>query len=421
MLEKPKLFLNLKEFSLTIVFLLFFILIRLFFLYQEYDDFKNKPFYYTDVDVVQAYEKIGDKGTYTVLKVYSPTLNIRFFTSSSISLEMIYSRLRLKLFPSRNHSFIDYLGTSYISSQINQIYQEEIGTKNELLVFIEEQHEHAMLSSFYKAIYFATPLDKKLREQVSVLGVSHLIALSGFHLAILSGILFFILRPLYQTFQVRYFPYRYALHDVGLIILILLAIYVWFVGMPPSLIRSYSMMVVGWVLLVLGMELLSFGFLFIITIILIMIFPHLLVSIAFWFSVSGVFYIFLFIKYFAQINKYLLTLLINFIIFLLMLPLIHMVFPMVSLLQLLSPLLSLLFIVFYPLSILLHLFGIGEVLDEFLLYLLSLEHEKSIYLLPPLYGIGYIVLSLIAVYHKKWFYLLLLVSIIFSLTLFTGF
>lgn len=421
MLEKPKLFLTIKEFSLTMAFLLFFILLRLFFIYQEYKDFKNKPFYYTDVNVIQAYEKTGERGTYTILKVYSTALDIGFFTSTNTPVEKINSRVRLKLLPSKEFSFINYLGTGYISSKINQLYEEEHSVKDTLLTYIEQQHQDRMIDSFYSAIYFATPLDKALRQQVSALGVSHLIALSGFHLAILSGILFLLLRPIYRIFQKRYFPYRYDLQDVGMFVLVILAIYVWFVDAPPSLLRSYAMMFVAWILLVLGMELLSFAFLLTITLSLILLFPPLLFSLAFWFSVSGVFYIFLLIKYFTSLNPYLLTLLINFAIFILMLPLIHLVFPIVTVLQLWSPILSLIFTIFYPLSMIFHFIGLGSIMDEVLLKLFTLRYEEHHVTLPISYGIGYIMLSLFAIYSKKIFYFLLMLSLLFAIALFTGF
>jgi competence protein ComEC len=420
-LEKPKLFLNTKEFSLSIVLLLLLIFIRLLFVYQEYQAFKTKLFYYTDVDVLQAYEKFGKKGTYTVLKVHAPSLDINFFTTTNIIVERLPNRLRLKLFPSEKLSFISYLGTGYISSQVNEIYETKTTFKDQLLASIDQQHEDDMIRSFYKAIYFATPLERALREQVSALGVSHLIALSGFHLAILSSILYFLLRPLYRVVQSRYFPYRYDLHDLGMIVLIVLAFYVWFVGAPPSLIRSYAMMFLVWLLLVLGMELISFGFLLTVTLLLIVIFPSLLVSLAFWFSVSGVFYIFLLIKYFSHLNTYLLTLLINFAIFILMLPLIHMVFPLVTSLQLLSPLLSLVFTIFYPISMILHIFNIGGVLDSVLISLFTLEYEKESFRLLGVYGLVYSVLSIMAIYSKKFFYLLATTALLFTIALFTGF
>lgn len=421
MLEKPKLFLNLKEFSLTILFLVLLIFFRLFFLYGEYQEFKNKPFYYTHVEVIQAYEKEGQEGIYTVLKVYAPSLEINFFTTTNVSPKKIGSRLRLKLFPSEELSFSEYLGTGYISSQMNQIYDSKMDFKDALLASISNQHDDERIASFYHAIYFATPLAKEVREQVSALGISHLIALSGFHLAILSAILFFLLRPIYGLFQSKYFPYRFTLHDVGFLVLVILAVYVWFVGSPPSLLRSYAMMLVGWILLLLGMELLSFSFLLMIALAVIVIFPKMLVSLAFWFSVAGVFYIFLLIQYFSNLNKYLLTLLINFAIFILMLPLIHMIFPLVTSLQLLSPLLSLLFTLFYPISMLLHLLGMGGVMDSGLIKLFTLTYQKESFTLPLMYGIAYGVLSILAIYSKRVFYLLLLVALLFSMALFTGF
>ncbi len=421
MLEKPKLFLNLKEFWLSMLILFFLFLTRLFFLHEVYVEFKAKPFFYTDVQVLQAFEKWNHNEYHTILKVYAPTLDIHFFTRTKIHAKDLTSHLRLKLFPHKELSFLDYLGISFMFSNVNEIYEEQKSVKRSFLSFVERQHKDEMINSFYKAIYFATPLEKSLRTQVSTLGVSHLIALSGFHLAILSTLLFFLLRPIYRVFQKRYFPYRFDLYDVGLLVLIILAWYVWFVDAPPSLLRSYAMMAVGWVLLVLGMELLSFTFLSTIIIVLLVIFPKMLLSLAFWFSVAGVFYIFLLLKHFPTLNKYLMTLFISFGIFVLMLPIVHMVFPMVSSLQLGSPFLSLGFSFFYPLSMLLHLIGLGNLFDPILIKLFTLEAEESIFILNYWYGIAYLLLSFFAIYSKKIFYLLLLSSISFTIWLFIGF
>ena len=421
MLEKPKLFLNLKEFWLSMLVLILLLFTRLFFLHEEYVEFKAKPFFYTDVQVLQAYEKWNKDEYHTILKVYSASLDLHFFSRTKIRAKEITPKIRLKLFPHKKMSFFDYLGTSFIFSKVNEIYEEEKTMKSSFLTFVEQQHEDNMIASFYKAIYFATPLNKALRTQVSSLGVSHLIALSGFHLAILSAVLFFLLRPLYRVFQQRYFPYRFDLHDVGLIILILLAWYVWFVDAPPSLVRSYAMMAVGWVLLVLGMKLLSFTFLATIILVLLVIFPKMLLSLAFWFSVAGVFYIFLLLKHFSTLNKYLMTLFISFGIFVLMLPIVHMIFPIVNPLQLTSPFLSLGFSFFYPLSIGLHFVGLGDLFDILLLKLFKLEGSESMFVLSFWYGLGYIGLSVLAIYSKKFFYLLFVSSLGFTIWLFIGF
>ena len=278
-----------------------------------------------------------------------------------------------------------------------------------------------MVSNFYKAIFFATPLEKNLRVQVASLGISHLIALSGFHLAILSTLLFFLIRLLYRPIQQYYFPSRFDLYDVGFLVLVLLAWYVWFVDAPPSLLRSYTMMFLAWVLLVLGMNLLSFTFLSTVVLFLLVIFPKMLLSLAFWFSVLGVFYIFLLLKYFSHLNKYLMTLIISFGIFILMLPIVHLVFPIVNLLQLTSPFLSLLFTIFYPLGMGLHLFGIGDIFDPLLLNLFTLKSNEYEFMVHFGYGIAYLLLSFLSVYYKWLFYMLFLVAFLFFVELFMAF
>ena len=421
MLEKPKLFLNLKQFWFSMLFLFFLLTLRLSFLYIEYQNFIEKPFYFTEVEVLQAYKKTKDKKSYTVLKLYSSDLNLNFFTTTFLNSKKIDKKLRMKLFPSRRMKFKEYLGTSFIDSKVNEIFSEEKSYKTEFLNFIACQHENKMIADFYNAIFFANPLEKKLRNQVSKLGISHLIALSGYHLAILSGLLFFLLRPLYRFFQQRYFPYRFGLIDVGFFILLILAWYVWFVDSPASLIRSYMMILTTWILLLLGIELLTLSFLTTITLVLLIIFPHLIFSLAFWFSIVGVFYIFLLLHYFSSLPKIIMTLIISFGLFILMLPIVHMVFPLTTPLQLLSPFLSLLFSLFYPLSILFHLLGIGGVFDTLLLQLFMMNSSSSSVILPHFFTGSYLLLSVGAFYFRTLFYLLLVCSVTFFIYLFIGF
>jgi len=420
MLEKPKLFTTLKQFWLSMLFLFILFFIRLFLLYGDYHEFKDKPFFYTDVEVLQAYEKWSDDNYYTVMKLYSPVLDIKFFSRTKIRVNEISSALRLKLYPSQKMSFFDYLGTSFINSNVNDIYKI-CSFKSEILNLVSHQHQNSMIANFYNAIYFAEPLSKKLRQQVSTLGVSHLIALSGFHLAILSTILFFLLRPIYRFFQQRYFPYRFDLIDVGLAVLVLLAWYLWFVDMPASLLRSYLMMFMGWIFLLLGVELITLSFLTTITLLLLVFFPKLLLSLAFWFSISGVLYIFLLLHYFKNLNRYILTAIISFAIFIFMLPVVHMIFSTTSPLQLTSPFLSLLFTLFYPLSMGLHLIGMGNIFDNLLLELFSWKSSQLEIVISYWLGGGYILLSLLSFYFKNLFYLLLLLSFSFFLWLFMGF
>jgi competence protein ComEC len=413
MLERPKLFLTAKEFWLTILFLLALLSIRLSFIYSEYQIFIAKPFYFTYVDVLQQYKKEKKAKRYTILRVHSSELDLDFFTKTYKHENLLDKKVRLKLFPNKDMSFWDYLGTSFISSKVNRVMDKPDSFKSSILGMIESQHQEPMIASFYQAIFLATPLQKRLREQISKLGISHLIALSGLHLAILWGVLFFLLRPLYRIFQQHYFPYRFDLIDVGFLVLIILGWFVWFVDSPASLLRSYSMMVVGWIILVLGVELISFSFLAMIVMLLLLLFPKMLLSLAFWFSVLGVFYIFLIIQRFSEVNRFWMMLIISFGIFVLMSPIIHIVFPMTTTLQLYSPLLSLGFSLFYPVSIFFHLIGVGGVFDGWLLELFMLDSEVLNREIDMVVGVGYLLLSIGAIYFRKLFYLLFLVAFSF--------
>ncbi len=402
-LEKPKLFPEKKTFAWVILFFLLFILIRLFFEYQSYKDLISKPFYYTHANVLHAYQKSKGDQHYQVLKLRSDE-GLTLYTTNYSQNNFEHKRLRLQIFPNEKISFSDYLGTFYVKSRIKDQAVLPLTLKDRLLEKVASQHDNSALGSFYNAIFFATFLEKALREKISMLGVSHLVALSGFHLGILWGLVYGLLLLIYRPLQQHFFPYRHALFDVGAVAMILLGVYLWFVDFPPSLLRSYAMVLVGWIVLLLGMELLSFTFLTTIILILLALFPSLLVSLGFWLSVSGVFYIFLLLQYSKGFNAWVITLIfIPLGIFVLMLPIVHTVFPVTSGYQLLSPLLSLLFIPFYPFVMLLHLLGFGSLFDSALLALFTLPKISTESLLPLWVTVGYIGLSIGAIWSKRLF------------------
>jgi len=406
-LEKPKLFPEKKTFVWVMVIFLFVILIRLFIEYQSYQSFISKPFYYTHAKVLNAYEKSKGSKRYQVLKLRSDE-GLTFYTTNYSKDNFDHKRLRLQIFPNKSISFSDYLGTFYVKSRIKDQVLLPLTFKDDLLEKVAVQHKNTSLQSFYNAIFFATPLEKDLREKISMLGVSHLVALSGFHLGILWGLVYGLLLLLYRPLQQHFFPYRHALFDVGIVAMLLLGFYVWFVGFPPSLLRSYAMVLLGWVVLLLGMELLSFTFLATILLLLISLFPSLLVSLSFGLSVAGVFYIFLLLEYSRGVKTWIISLLfIPLGIFVLMLPIVHTVFDVTSGYQLLSPLLSLLFIPFYPLVMVLHLFGGGSLFDTVLLELFHLPQSSTEALFPIWTMLGYAGLSIGAIWSKKVFWLVL--------------
>ncbi|MDQ7047607.1 MAG: ComEC/Rec2 family competence protein [Sulfurovum sp.] len=416
--EKPELFPEKKTFVWFIFVLAVVIGLRLFVEYNAYKSFVSKPFYYTYVTVLNAYEKSKCARRYQILKLKSDE-GFTFYTTSHLKNNYLNMRLRVQIFPNKDISFQDYLGTFYVKSRIKEQSPLLLTFKDKLLKTVASQHEDKTLQSFYNAIFFATPLDKKLREKIAMLGVSHLVALSGFHLGILWGLVYGLLLLFYRPLQQRYFPYRHALFDVGLVTMLLLGAYVWFVDFPPSLLRSFSMLLVGWMMLLFGVELLSFIFLSSIVFILLALFPSLVVSLSFGLSIAGVFYIFLLLQYTKKSKAWLITLVfIPMGIFMFMLPVVHGVFPVTSGYQLYSPLLSLLFVPFYPGVMILHLLGLGFVLDGALLWLFGLPSVGREMLLPLWVVLLYILLSFGAIWSRRVFYLLLGTAFLYMVYLF---
>jgi len=195
---------------------------------------------------------------------------------------------------------------------------------------------------------------------LSSLGISHLLALSGLHLVIISGFLYLILTPIYNLF---FPPYRNRNIDLGFFILGILFLYLYLVDFPPSLVRSFIMEVVAFLFAFYLRDIFSFKLLFLTAILGIIVFPSFLASIGFFLSLVGVFLIFLFFKYFKAtfING---VLILPIYLYIVMIPISHYFFGNFNFYQLLSPFVSIIFTLFYPLEIFLHLIDKGGILDE---------------------------------------------------------
>lgn len=404
--------------------LLIFILIRLFISYIDYRDFISKPFYYTNAKVIALYPQSAKniQDSSQLLKVKSKEGYI-FFIYLNSKESFKNQIVRVRLIPTKEIRFIDFMTISFLKYDIKNIFlTNHIESKFEIIQKeIISQHKNNFISEFYSAIFLATPISKEFRLEVSKLGVSHLIALSGFHLSILWIFVYKLTAIPYKYAQKRYFPYRHSLLDIGFITILTLGFYLWFVDMPPSLVRSYSMILFAWITTLLGIEIFSLSFLLIIVLGLLAIDIFLFFSIAFWLSVFGVFYIYLIDLHTKNIkNKILKYLIFPIGIFFLMLPVVHIIFDITSILQPISILLSLIFVLFYPISILLHLIGYGYILDEYLLLLIDISSKKMLYLMPLTFDILliYLVVSIVSIFSKNIFWFLVLITISYAIYLF---
>ncbi|EAI0162799.1 ComEC/Rec2 family competence protein, partial [Campylobacter jejuni] len=131
------------------------------------------------------------------------------------------------------------------------------------------------------------------------------------------------------------------------------------------------------------------------------LYPRLLFSIGFLFSILGVFYIFLYMHHFAnKFNNLINIILLNiWTFFAMVLPVLYF-FPLISYQQILGIILSGIFVIFYPLVLFLHLINYGDllnfILDEFFKFKI---YGTNIYI-PFWIFISYLIASLISVRFK---------------------
>ena len=405
LLSKVELFTSMRQifFALSLFVLLF--IFSLFLQYLQFQKLTQFDDYITEVYVEKQYKKKN----YWVLKLQSLE-GFSFYTSSKDNLKNLEGQhLSVRLFIN-DLDFLSYLKGFYLPSQI-LMGLEAKEKRYSLMQDLDRLHKTST-SAVYKALFYAGSIPPSLRNQLSALGINHLLAISGFHLGVLSFILFFLLRSFYTPFQSMLFPFRNAHKDIAVLVFILLFLYVNFLDFVPSLLRAFTMSVFAYTLYDRGIKILSFSSLFLVIAFLISLFPKLIFALGFWFSVAGVFYIFLFLHHMKNLKPWQTFILIHIWVYLAMLPIVHYFFGSFSIAQVFSPVLSMLFILFYPLSLFMHFIGFGDTLDPILEYILALN-LLVIEIFIPLYLFIFIILiSLLAIIHKFFFYILFFFNLV---------
>jgi hypothetical protein len=89
-----------------------------------------------------------------------------------------------------------------------------------------------------------------------------------------------------------------------------------------------------------------------------------------------------------------------FAIHILMIPIAHSIFDEVSIYQWLSPILSWIFIPLYPISLIAHTFGAGDIFDNYILYLWRVPLEFEYKTLPEYTLFIYLILTLLATRYR---------------------
>ena len=391
------LFKRYKEFFILSLFCIFIFSSSLLYEYLAFLDFKeSKHRYFEDLLVLQSYEKKNKKGrTYRVLKLAHKDFSFYTSTYKDVNVSR-YDLLNLRAI-NNAVSFKDYLSKNFYMPSYDISKSENSYKENFIISYFLKQHKDEKIKEFYGALFFALPVSLELRTDVNYYGIAHLIAISGYHIGLIFSLCFFILCPLYSFFQKRYFPYRNLRLDLSVFIFILLLSYAYLIGFVPSYIRSLIMALFTFYLLLKNISLLNYSTLFFSILICISLFPQLLFSLGFLFSIYGVFFIFLYMNHFSKFfSNFINIILLNLWTFLAMITPVLYFFPLVSLQQLLCIPLSVLFVVFYPLVLFLHLINFGYLLDSFLLEFFSFKLYSKELAVSFYVFISYLLLSLLS-------------------------
>ncbi|MFW2579173.1 ComEC/Rec2 family competence protein [Aliarcobacter butzleri] len=399
-----------KSKQIVTIFILFFaLLINILLEYSKYLEFIDEEVFETKVEVLNIYQK----DDFDILKL--KTSNFEFFTSIPKNQEIKKFDLLNILIVSRNIDFIDYLKGFYTKTIYFDELQKEQTFKDKIIKNIENNHKDEKIIELFNALFLAVPVSKKLRDVITAYGIAHVVALSGFHLVVLSFVIYWILYFPYKFFQDRYFPYRNRKLDILLITIAILFYYLILTDIVPSLLRAFVMFCLGIYLLRSNIKILSYMTLFYTFLIVIAFYPKYIFSIGFWFSIFAVFYIYLFIQYFKNYNKWLLFIFFNIWMFLIFNPIVHYYFPQTSYEQFYSIPITIFFNFFYPAEIFAHIFGFSDYFDEYLK--IFIEYKIFVYeVFTPLYFyILYLFVSFLSIWSKKAFILLNLLMIGFNI------
>ncbi len=359
-----------KEYLLCGVFLSLLLAINLYLEYLNYQKLDFSKPTSLNAQILLQYPKTKDQKTYFVLKLQSK--NMIFYTTIKEPLKNLQYRHAQFFGKIKSCSFLESLKSCFFQTYSFSLTRKQ-DFKSHVRHFIDSAHSSALVGNLYRALFIGDSLNKDLRDRANALGINHLLAISGFHLGILSASVYFLFSLFYTPLQKRYFPYRNAFYDIGVLVWVFLLGYLLLLDFLPSFFRAFLMGLLGFLACFFGVRLLNFKLLILACCIAIALLPKLLFSVGFLLSVCGVWYIFLFLKHtqaFFKTSSFLArsfqAISLSTLVFLNMLIIVHAFFPMFSPYQLFSIPLGLIFVVFFPLSLFLHAVGLGSLLDSIL-------------------------------------------------------
>lgn len=394
------------------LFLLFVFMINILYNYFSYKELKKEYIFETKAEVLNIYPK----EKFDVIKLKGD--GFEFFASFSKDENIKKLDFLNVVFDTRNITFYTYLKGFFTKILYFERGEKENSVKEKIIKNIEENHDNFMIRELFSALFLAIPVSSQLRDIITAYGIAHVVALSGFHIVVLSFVIYWILYFPYSFFQNKYFPYRNRRFDILLITMAILFYYLLLTDIVPSLLRAFVLFSLGLYLLRSNIKIISYITLFYTFLIVVALFPQYIFNIGFWFSIFAVFYIYLFIQYLKNGNKILLYIFFNIWMFLIFNPIVHFFFAQTAIEQFYSIPITIFFTIFYPLEIVAHIFNISSYFDNYLK--IFLENKIYVYeVFTPLYFfILYILFSFFSIWSKKSFFILNILMIGFNFYLY---
>ncbi|RXJ86738.1 ComEC/Rec2 family competence protein [Arcobacter sp. CECT 8985] len=398
-----------KEFLYLCLFLTTLFIFNLMHDYYKYKNLIVDDIFETKAIILNIYKK----SNYNILKLQ--TNDFIFYTkSNNIYLKQDLVRV---LFISKYITFYQYLKGFFAKSLFITKLEKKSTFKTYLVSKIDKQHSNIYIKELFEAIFLAIPTSSDLREFFSKFAISHLIAISGFHLSLFCLFIYYIFFAFYTPIHKKFYNHRNKKFDLLFICVFFLFFYLVIIDFIPSFFRAFLMFVFGILFLRSNIKILSFNTLVFTLILIISIFPKYIFSLSLWFSIIGVFYVYLFLNYFKNLPKVVLLLFFNIWIFLAMNPVVHYFFSTTSYMQLFSFIITLGFTIFYPLLLFLHFLGFGGVFDDYLLKIFSLNINSYEVSVNFSFLVFYFLISLLSVYKKIFFIILnILIALFFLYT-----
>ncbi|PRM87881.1 competence protein, partial [Aliarcobacter cryaerophilus] len=250
------------------LFLLFVFMINILFNYLSYKELKKEYIFETKAEVLNIYPK----EKFDVVKLKGE--GFEFFASFSKDDNIKKLDLLNVVFDTRNISFYSYLKGFFTKILYFDNIEKENRVKDKIVKNIEENHDDFMIKELFNALFLAIPVSSELRDIITAYGIAHVVALSGFHLVVLSFVIYWILYFPYSFLQNRYFPYRNRRFDILIITMVILLYYLILTDIVPSLLRAFVLFCMGIFLLRSNIKVISYITLFYTFLIVIALFPQ---------------------------------------------------------------------------------------------------------------------------------------------------